>query len=123
MKKVLKFPLIVVLVLVGLCIVGTAVMFFFNLCPPQGPWPMPPWCAGEGGQPGGQGRDDMGCFPPSCALIRDEAGRKFCEEWKNGVDVWPVDYCNVGSAACVSLCESDNARIPGKIVSIGSKST
>ncbi len=47
MKKGLKSCLIVVLVLVGLCIVGTAVMFFFNLCPPQGPWPTPPWCEGK----------------------------------------------------------------------------
>ena len=44
MKKGLKSCLIVLLVLVGLCIAGVAVMFFSNLCPPQGPWPMPPWC-------------------------------------------------------------------------------
>ena len=44
MKKGLKFPLIVVLVLAGLFIGGTAVMFFAKLCPPAGPWPTPPWC-------------------------------------------------------------------------------
>lgn len=48
MKKGLKSCLIVVPVLVGLCIVGVAVMFFSNLCPPKGPWPMPPWCQGSG---------------------------------------------------------------------------
>jgi hypothetical protein len=20
-------------------------MFLLNICPPQGPWPMPPWCS------------------------------------------------------------------------------
>src|SRR3990172_7114981 len=44
MKKGLKFPLIIVLVLAGLFIVGTAVMFFAKLCPPAGPRPTPPWC-------------------------------------------------------------------------------
>jgi hypothetical protein len=47
MKKGLKSCLIVVVVLVGLGVAGLAAMFFAKLCPPQGPWPMPPWC-GEG---------------------------------------------------------------------------
>jgi hypothetical protein len=48
MKKGLKSCLSVVLAVVGLFIAGVAVMFFANLCPPQGPWPMPPWCEGSG---------------------------------------------------------------------------
>ena len=48
MKKGLKSCLFVLLILAGLCLVGAAVMVFSNLCPPQGPWPMPPWCAGSG---------------------------------------------------------------------------
>ncbi|MDI6743315.1 MAG: hypothetical protein QMD11_11335, partial [Smithella sp.] len=31
---------------VGLFVAATAVMFVFKACPPQGPWPMPPWCEG-----------------------------------------------------------------------------
>lgn len=45
MKKGLRSCFIVVLVLIGFFIVGAAVAFFSNLCPPQGPWPMFPWCA------------------------------------------------------------------------------
>ena len=48
MKKGLKSCLIVGLVLVALCSVGAAIAVFSNLCPPQGPWPMPPWCQGSG---------------------------------------------------------------------------
>ena len=48
MKMGLKSCLIVGLVLVGLCSVGAAIAVFSNLCPPQGPWPMPPWCQGSG---------------------------------------------------------------------------
>jgi hypothetical protein len=47
MKKGLKSCLLVVLILVGLCVAVTAGMFFTKICPPQGPWPMPPWCAGS----------------------------------------------------------------------------
>lgn len=48
MKKGSKSCLFVVFVLGGLCIVGIAVAFFINPCPPRGPWPMPPWCQGSG---------------------------------------------------------------------------
>ena len=48
MKKGLKSCLIVLPVLAGLCIVGVAIMFLSNLCPPQGPWPLPPWCSRNG---------------------------------------------------------------------------
>ena len=44
MKKGVKSCLIVVLAMSGLCVAGVVVMFFMNICPPQGPWPMPPWC-------------------------------------------------------------------------------
>ena len=44
MNKGMKSCLISVLVLVGLCVVGAAAAFFAKPCPPQGPWPMPPWC-------------------------------------------------------------------------------
>jgi hypothetical protein len=47
MKKGLKSCLTVFLALAGLCVAGVAVMFFANLCPPQGPWPLPPWCEGS----------------------------------------------------------------------------
>jgi hypothetical protein len=47
MKKGLKSCLVVVLVLVGLCVVATLGMYFGKVCPPQGPWPQPPWCEGS----------------------------------------------------------------------------
>jgi hypothetical protein len=43
MKKVLPWlggSLVIVLIVV-------VVMAVFNLCPPQGPWPQPPWCPGS----------------------------------------------------------------------------
>jgi hypothetical protein len=48
MKKGLKSCLIAILALAGLCIVGVVVMFATGLCPPAGPWPMPPWCQTSG---------------------------------------------------------------------------
>ena len=56
MKKGVKSCLIVILALSGLCIAGVVVMFFANICPPQGPWPMPPWC--------GANSQDAVDFPP-----------------------------------------------------------
>ena len=56
MKKGVKSCLIVVLAMSGLCVAGVVVMFFANICPPQGPWPMPPWC-------GANSQDAVG-FPP-----------------------------------------------------------
>jgi hypothetical protein len=44
MKKGLLTCLVVILVIFGLIIAGVAAMFFAKICPPQGPWPMPPWC-------------------------------------------------------------------------------
>jgi len=39
-----KKSLIILAGVVGLFVVGSGTMFLFNVCPPQGPWPMPPWC-------------------------------------------------------------------------------
>jgi len=44
MKRGLKSCLFVVIALIGLCVIGMVAMAIFNLCPPAGPWPMPPWC-------------------------------------------------------------------------------
>ncbi len=41
MKKFIFFIGLIVLLLIA----GTALMFFTKWCPPQGPWPTPPWCA------------------------------------------------------------------------------
>lgn len=40
MKKIL----IAIVTLIVIVIIGVIVMFAFSLCPPQGPWPTPPWC-------------------------------------------------------------------------------
>jgi len=45
MKKFLKSFLILVLVLPAFCIVGVIGLYLTHQCPPQGPWPMPPWCS------------------------------------------------------------------------------
>ena len=42
MKKTTKIILIVLGILVALLVL----MAIFKICPPQGPWPMPPWCEG-----------------------------------------------------------------------------
>jgi len=43
MKNLLK---VIGILLVVLVVVGAA-MAVFNVCPPQGPWPQPPWCPGS----------------------------------------------------------------------------
>ncbi|MGB2727223.1 MAG: hypothetical protein WBD09_01935 [Halobacteriota archaeon] len=40
MKKAVKIPSIIV----GSLVLILVLMAVFNICPPQGPWPMPPWC-------------------------------------------------------------------------------
>lgn len=42
MKKILKL----IAVLFGAVLFTVAVMAITNICPPEGPWPMPPWCPG-----------------------------------------------------------------------------
>jgi len=44
MKKGMKSILIIIFALSGLCIAGFIAMLLFNICPPIGPWPIPPWC-------------------------------------------------------------------------------
>ena len=56
-----------------------------------------------------EGRDDLGCWPPSCSTIPDSLGRQACMDWKAGKAVqWPPD-CKYLSAqpVCVKLCESE----------------
>ncbi len=43
MKNLLKILGILAVVLIA----GGAVMAVLDVCPPQGPWPMPPWCPGS----------------------------------------------------------------------------
>jgi basic membrane protein A and related proteins len=31
----------------GACLLGVVMMGVFDICPPQGPWPQPPWCEGS----------------------------------------------------------------------------
>jgi len=31
---------------VGVLLLGVALMWIFDICPPSGPWPIPPWCPG-----------------------------------------------------------------------------
>ncbi len=38
---------------------GAATAALVGLCPPQGPWPLPPWCATVDGQADGPHRDDV----------------------------------------------------------------
>lgn len=33
--------------LLAACCLGVSAMWIFNLCPPDGPWPLPPWCEGS----------------------------------------------------------------------------
>jgi hypothetical protein len=47
MKTALKSCLVIVLVLMGLCIASVAGMYFTGICPPAGPWPLPPWCSSD----------------------------------------------------------------------------
>jgi len=44
MKKSRKTILIAIVALLTLCIGGIAAMVVIKICPPEGPWPQPPWC-------------------------------------------------------------------------------
>src|SRR3990167_6298531 len=102
-----------IFIILGILVALLAVMAVFKICPPQGPWPTPPWC--EGGMqlpeikmpalpsipstsekiniadtivvPTREGGNDFGCFPPSCSMILDATARRFCEDWKAGKQV------------------------------------
>jgi hypothetical protein len=53
MKKGAKSCLLIVLGGVVLIVLGVVLMFVLHICPPSGPWPMPPWCAaGSTDRPG-----------------------------------------------------------------------
>lgn len=43
MKKLTR----ILVILAGLIVVLLVAMATFNICPPQGPWPLPPWCPGS----------------------------------------------------------------------------
>ena len=43
----MKNSLKIFLILLGSIILLVAVMAVLDFCPPQGPWPMPPWCPGD----------------------------------------------------------------------------
>ncbi|MDO8743353.1 MAG: hypothetical protein Q7J30_02260 [Candidatus Azambacteria bacterium] len=44
----MKTLLILIVIVIGLFVALIAGMFIFKACPPQGPWPMPPWCESGG---------------------------------------------------------------------------
>lgn len=121
MNEGLKSSLIVVLVLAGLCIAGVAVMFFGNLCPPQGPWPMPPWCKGSVAMPNismpgipavfSPFYDTFGCLPKDCNSILEGEGRNFCTEVQAGTHVWHNCSNLYQNKGCVELCLSEKKPI------------
>ena len=43
-------PIEIIAAFIGLLILGIVFMGIFNLCPPKGPWPKPPWCIKEMGK-------------------------------------------------------------------------
>ena len=44
MNKILKIITITFSIFIILFLISASVMFFRGFCPPQGPWPNPPWC-------------------------------------------------------------------------------
>lgn len=103
MRRAIKTIFIVLGILVALL----ALMFIFKICPPSGPWPMPPWC--EDGTVGTL-KNDFGCWPPSCSFIPDEKGRQLCEDWKTGKQVtWPSDCAAMPFEGCKKLCEYERS--------------
>ena len=73
MKKAVKIPLTVVGSLVGIIIL----MAVFDICPPQGPWPMPPWCEmGDTEGWGGPNQNTFTVFGP--CKIRIHSVRAWC---------------------------------------------
>ncbi len=37
-------------VVVGILVISVGIMFAFQICPPEGPWPTPPWCEKQEGE-------------------------------------------------------------------------
>lgn len=76
MKKGFRSCVVAVLALGGLCAAGVGVMFISDLCPPQGPWPMPPWCAGSAfSLPFGISPPDTGSGPAAAFEALPEDGQ------------------------------------------------
>ncbi len=48
MKNIVRAGLYILIGLVSVIAVGVLVMYLGHICPPQGPWPTPPWCAHAG---------------------------------------------------------------------------
>ncbi|MFQ5410086.1 MAG: family 16 glycoside hydrolase, partial [Anaerolineales bacterium] len=46
-RRRLSGPALVIATLIALPLLAVVVMAVFNLCPPTGPWPLPPWCPGS----------------------------------------------------------------------------
>ncbi|MBU2609537.1 MAG: protein kinase [Chloroflexi bacterium] len=46
-KRAIMISMIVLLSFLGLCCLGVVLMGVFDICPPVGPWPQPPWCPGS----------------------------------------------------------------------------
>lgn len=44
MRTTLRSVLLILFGLIGAIVIGVLVMFLGDICPPGGPWPMPPWC-------------------------------------------------------------------------------
>ena len=40
----------IIFIVLGISVVLLALTGVLKICPPQGPWPMPPWCGGDGYQ-------------------------------------------------------------------------
>ena len=134
MKKGSKSCLFVAIALIGLCIIGLIAMASFKLCPPAGPWPLPPWC--EGGvimpkisMPGittalsamaspsvvvstiTDGKDSLGCFPSTCSLVQNPNSRMVCQDWVAGRKAnWGIDCDTWTNNGCRTLCESNTIQ-------------
>lgn len=65
-------------------------------------------------------REDFGCSPPpTCALMKDQFAKQFCEDWKAGKDVWSTipDCSYMTTEGCRKLCEEKTkgrtSQMPG----------
>jgi hypothetical protein len=131
MKKHRKLLyLLIVLLFIG------ALSFIFNICPPAGPWPTPPWCSGSGfklpfglgsptqkppagvtdfeiSKPQYAGSRGMFSFPPSCTLIPDKIAQSVCEDFKAGVIIfWQEEACMaMPIATAVDTCKNERAEL------------
>lgn len=98
-----------VLFLIAVSSIFLLIVSACGICPPAG-FPQPPGCGND--ISGAAQRDDMGCFPPSCDLIPDEAAKMMCEQYKSGLEIWdwPDDCTLMPMANCVKLCEAEWQR-------------